>query len=61
MLIKQLKAFFVWNTAHIKACLRRLKADGRSVEEDDLKYLSPLLREYTYSRFRKQLYFPSVE
>jgi TnpA family transposase len=41
-----LAVIVVWNTVHIQACLRRLKADGRPVEEDDLKHLSPLLREH---------------
>jgi TnpA family transposase len=41
-----LAVIVVWNTVHIQACLRRLKADGRPVEDDDLKHLSPLLREH---------------
>ncbi len=41
-----LAVIVVWNTVHIQACVRRLKADGRPVEEDDLKHLSPLLREH---------------
>jgi TnpA family transposase len=41
-----LAVIVVWNTVHIQACMRRLKADGRPVEEDDLKHLSPLLREH---------------
>jgi hypothetical protein len=38
-----LAVIVLWNTVHIQACLRRLKADGRPVEEDDLKHPSPLL------------------
>ena len=41
-----LAVIVLWNTVHIQACLRRLKADGRPVEEDDLKHPSPLLREH---------------
>ncbi|MCI0393082.1 MAG: Tn3 family transposase [Acidobacteria bacterium] len=41
-----LAVIVVWNTVHIQACLRRLKADGRPVEENDLKHLSPLLRDH---------------
>ena len=39
-----LAATVVWNTVHIQACVRRLRADGHPVEEEDLKHLSPLLR-----------------
>jgi TnpA family transposase len=41
-----LAVIVVWNTVHMQACLRRLKADGRPVADDDLKHLSPLLREH---------------
>jgi len=41
-----LAVIVVWNTVHIQACVRRLKADGYPVAEDDLKHLSPLLREH---------------
>jgi len=37
-----LAAIVVWNTVHIQACVRRLRADGHPVEEEDLKHLSPL-------------------
>jgi TnpA family transposase len=41
-----LAVIVAWNTVHIQACVRRLKADGHPVEEGDLKHLSPLLREH---------------
>jgi TnpA family transposase len=41
-----LAAIVVWNTVHIQACLRRLRADGRPIEDDALKHLSPLLRSH---------------
>lgn len=39
-------AIVVCNTVHLQACLRRLQADGESVGEEDLRYLSPLMRRH---------------
>jgi TnpA family transposase len=39
-----LAAIVVSNTVHIQACIRRLQADGENINDDDLRYLSPLMR-----------------
>ena len=41
-----LAAIVVWNTVHLDACLRRLRADGYPVAEADLRFLSPLMRRH---------------
>jgi hypothetical protein len=39
-----LAAIVICNTVHMQACLRRFQADGEIVSDDDLRYLSPLMR-----------------
>jgi TnpA family transposase len=41
-----LAAIVVCNTVHMQACLRRLQADGETITDDDLRYLSPLMRRH---------------
>lgn len=41
-----LAAIVVCNTVHMQACLRRLQADGETISDDDLRYLSPLMRRH---------------
>jgi TnpA family transposase len=41
-----LAAIVVWNTVHLDACLRRLRADGYPVADADLRFLSPLRRRH---------------
>lgn len=41
-----LAAIVVWNTVHLQACVKRLRADGEQVSDDDLRYQSPLLRHH---------------
>ena len=41
-----LAAIVVWNTVHLQACLRRLRADGYPVDDADLRFLSPLMRAF---------------
>lgn len=41
-----LAAIVVWNTVHLQACVRRLRADGVPVEDADLRFLSPLMRRH---------------
>jgi len=41
-----LAAIVVWNTVHLDACLRRLRADGSAVADADLRFLSPLMRRH---------------
>ena len=41
-----LAAIVVWNTVHLQACLRRLRADGYPVDDADLRFLSPLMRRH---------------
>jgi TnpA family transposase len=43
-----LAVIVVWNTVHLQACLRRLRADGYAVDDADLRFLSPLLRFNKY-------------
>jgi TnpA family transposase len=38
-----LAAIVVWNTVHLQACLRRLRADGPPINDEDLRFLSPLM------------------
>ena len=41
-----LAAIVVCNTVHMQACLWRSQADGEIVSDDDLRYLSPLMRRH---------------
>jgi hypothetical protein len=41
-----LAAIVVWNTVHLQACVRKLRSDGEPVNDDDLRYVSPLLRHH---------------
>jgi hypothetical protein len=41
-----LAAIVVWNTVHLQACLRRLRTDGHTVDDADLRFLSPLMRRH---------------
>jgi len=41
-----LAAIVVWNTVHLQACLRRLRADGYPLDDKDLRFLSPLMRRH---------------
>jgi TnpA family transposase len=41
-----LAAIVVWNTVHMQACVKKLRSDGEQVNDDDLRYLSPLLRHH---------------
>lgn len=41
-----LAAIVVWNTLHLQACVRKLRSDGERVNDEDLRYLSPLLRHH---------------
>jgi TnpA family transposase len=41
-----LAAIVVCNTVHMQACIRRLQADGETISDDDLRYLSPLMRRH---------------
>jgi TnpA family transposase len=62
-----LAAIVVCNTVHMQACIRRLQADGDAVSDDDLRYLSPLLRRHLglYGQYnfdvRRFASAPSVE
>jgi hypothetical protein len=44
----------VWNTVHLQACLRRLRADGQPIDDTDLRFLSPLLQGHLgiYGQYR---------
>lgn len=48
-----LAAIVNWNTLHLQACLKKLRADGEEVKDEDLRYLSPLLRQHIgiYGRY----------
>jgi len=50
-----LAAKVVCNTVHMQACLRRFQADGEIVSDDDLRYLSPLMRRRLglYGQYRE--------
>ena len=39
-----LAAILVWNTLNLQAGVRKHRADGKQVNEEGLRYLSPLLR-----------------
>ncbi len=41
-----LAAIVVWNTVHLQACLRRLRAEDYPVDDADLPFLSPLVRRH---------------
>jgi TnpA family transposase len=41
-----LAAIVVWNTVHLQACVKKLRSDGEQVIDDDLRYVSPLLRHH---------------
>jgi TnpA family transposase len=41
-----LAAIVVWNTVHLQACVRRLRADNYLVDDADLRFLSPLMRRH---------------
>lgn len=41
-----LAAIVCWNTIHIQACLKKLRADGYVVSNEDLRFLSPLIRQH---------------
>jgi len=41
-----LAAIVCWNTIHIQACLKKLRADGYQVNDEDLRFLSPLSRQH---------------
>jgi TnpA family transposase len=41
-----LAAIVCWNTVHLQACIKKLRADGVEIKEEDLRYLSPLLRHH---------------
>jgi TnpA family transposase len=41
-----LAAIVCWNTVHLQACIKKLRADGVEVKEEDLRFLSPLLRHH---------------
>jgi len=62
-----LAAIVVCNTVHMQACIRRLQSDGEAVSDDDLRYLSPLLRRHLglYGQYnfdvRRFASAPSVE
>lgn len=52
-----LAAAIVWNTVHLQACLKRLRADGKVIQEEDLRYLSPHIRQHIgiYGRYNFDL------
>ena len=41
-----LAAIVCWNTVHLQACIKKLRADGVAVQDEDLRYPSPLLRHH---------------
>jgi TnpA family transposase len=41
-----LAVIVVWNTVHIQACLRRLRADGYVIHDKDVRFLSPLMSRH---------------
>jgi TnpA family transposase len=62
-----LAAIVCWNTVHLQACIKKLRADGVEVKEEDLRFLSPLLRhhigiygQYSFD-FRRYEEIPSPE
>ena len=52
-----LAAIVCWNTIHIQACLKKLRADGYQVNDEDLRFLSPLSRQHLglYGRYEFDL------
>lgn len=62
-----LASIVVWNTVHLQACLRRLRADGRPIDNAELRFLSPLMRRHlgVYGQYnfdlRKYEAVPSAE
>jgi TnpA family transposase len=52
-----LAAIVCWNTIHIQACLKKLRADGYQVNDEDLRFLSPLSRKHLglYGRYEFDL------
>ncbi len=62
-----LAAIVCWNTVHLQACIKKLRADGVEAKEEDLRFLSPLLRhhigiygQYSFD-FRRYDEIPSPE
>lgn len=62
-----LAAIVCWNTVHLQACIKKLRAEGVEVKEEDLRFLSPLLRhhigiygQYSFD-FRRVGDIPAVE
>jgi TnpA family transposase len=49
-----LAALVVWNTVHLQACLRRLRAEGQPMDDTDLRFLSPLMQRHIgiYGQYR---------
>ena len=41
-----LAAIVCWNTVHLQACIKKLRAEGVEVKDEDLRFLSPLLRHH---------------
>jgi Tn3 transposase DDE domain len=41
-----LAVIVVWNTMHFQACVRKLRSDAEQVIDDDLRYISLLLRHH---------------
>ncbi|MCI0389807.1 MAG: site-specific integrase [Acidobacteria bacterium] len=46
-------AIVIWNTVHLQACAKKLRSDGEQINDDDLRYLSPLLRQHIGARWVK--------
>ena len=62
-----LAAIVCWNTVHLQACIKKLRAEGVEVKDEDLRFLSPLLRhhigiygQYSFD-FRRVGDIPAVE
>ena len=49
-----LASIVVWNTVHLQACLRRLRADGQPIDDTALRFLSPLMQRHIgiYGQYR---------
>ncbi len=41
-----LACIIVWNTVHIQACVKKLRADGQEVADSDLRHISPLQQHH---------------
>ncbi|MBO0798569.1 MAG: Tn3 family transposase, partial [Blastocatellia bacterium] len=52
-----LAAIVCWNTIHIQACLKKLRTEGYQINDEDLRYLSPLIRQHIglYGRYEFDL------